>query len=76
MLLLAEQIDFRKKKRQRRLKDEKRRERKIDAEENRKMGIYVSPDLQLENLDLFPGTLKASGSEYYQNGRFCRCLHS
>ncbi|XP_019763008.2 RING finger protein 10 [Dendroctonus ponderosae] len=58
--LYKKQIDYRKKKRQKRLKDEKRRERKIDAEENRKMGIYVSPDLQLENLDHFPDVYTAN----------------
>ncbi|KAH1009258.1 hypothetical protein HUJ04_001637, partial [Dendroctonus ponderosae] len=65
--LYKKQIDYRKKKRQKRLKDEKRRERKIDAEENRKMGIYVSPDLQLENLDHFPGKLAGFTDVYTAN---------
>ncbi|CAG9864990.1 unnamed protein product [Phyllotreta striolata] len=49
-----EQLEIRKKRRQKRSKEEKRREKRIEVEESRKMGKYVYPNLHLESNDQFP----------------------
>jgi len=49
-----EQVETRRKKRQRRAKEEKRREKRIEMEENKRIGRYDSPDLRLESRDQFP----------------------
>lgn len=54
-----EQIEIRKKRRQRRAKEEKKREKRIEVEENRKIGKYVTPDLHLESRDQFPDVKEA-----------------
>ncbi|KAF7276133.1 hypothetical protein GWI33_010890 [Rhynchophorus ferrugineus] len=54
-----EQIDTRTKRRQRRAREEKRREIRIEAEENRKLGKYESPDLHLDNRHQFPDVKEA-----------------
>lgn len=49
-----DQIEARKKTRQRRAKEEKRREKRIEAEENRKYGKQSHYNLHLESNDQFP----------------------
>ncbi|CAH0555344.1 unnamed protein product [Brassicogethes aeneus] len=50
-----EQIEVRKKRRQRRAKEEKRREKRIAEEENRQMGKYPVANIHLESYQQFPG---------------------
>ncbi|XP_050304981.1 RING finger protein 10 [Anthonomus grandis grandis] len=54
-----EQVNLRKKKRQRRAKEENRREKKIEAEANRSLGRFEVPDLHLESKDHFPDVKEA-----------------
>ncbi|CAG9760781.1 unnamed protein product [Ceutorhynchus assimilis] len=49
-----DQIELRRKRRQRRAKEEKKREKRIEAEENKIIGIFDSPELQLDSRDQFP----------------------
>lgn len=49
-----DQLEARKKTRQRRAKEEKRREKRIEAEENRKFGKQSHYNLHLESNDQFP----------------------
>ncbi|XP_066247766.1 E3 ubiquitin-protein ligase RNF10 [Euwallacea similis] len=49
-----DQIEARKKRRQRRANEERRREKQIQVEENRKIGKYDVPELHLESRDQFP----------------------
>lgn len=49
-----DQVEIRKKRRQRKAKEERRREKKIEVEENRKIGKYVTPELHLDNKFQFP----------------------
>lgn len=54
-----EQVDARIKKRQRRAREEKKREIRIEVEENRKLGRYEAPELHLENHSQFPDVREA-----------------
>lgn len=52
--LLLEQIEIRRKRRQKRAKEEKRREKRIAEEENRLLGKYPIPNLHIESQAQFP----------------------
>jgi len=49
-----DQIETRRKRRQRRARDEKRREKRIAEEENKKMGKYAAANIRLESHYQFP----------------------
>ncbi|XP_031426659.1 RING finger protein 10 isoform X2 [Clupea harengus] len=50
----ADDLEKRKRLRQKKVRDEKRRERRIEMEENRKQGKYPEVHIGLENLQQFP----------------------
>uniref|UniRef100_A0A8B9KM78 E3 ubiquitin-protein ligase RNF10 n=1 Tax=Astyanax mexicanus TaxID=7994 RepID=A0A8B9KM78_ASTMX len=50
----SDDIEKRKRLRQKKVRDEKRRERRIEMEENRKQGKYPEVHIGLENLQQFP----------------------
>ncbi|KAL2092475.1 hypothetical protein ACEWY4_012273 [Coilia grayii] len=60
----ADELEKRKRLRQKKARDEKRRERRIEMEENRKQGKYPEVHIGLENLQQFPafGSPPNSGS--------------
>ncbi|XP_063051086.1 RING finger protein 10 [Engraulis encrasicolus] len=60
----ADDLEKRKRLRQKKARDEKRRERRIEMEENRKQGKYPEVHIGLENLQQFPafGSPPNSGS--------------
>ncbi|XP_076127317.1 E3 ubiquitin-protein ligase RNF10 [Alosa pseudoharengus] len=60
----ADDLEKRKRLRQKKARDEKRRERRIEMEENRKQGKYPEVHIGLENLQQFP----AFGSPPYNGG--------
>lgn len=52
---LTDQLDTRRKRRQRKARDEKRREKRIAEEENKKiMGKYPTPSIHIESHRHFP----------------------
>ncbi|XP_065819877.1 RING finger protein 10 isoform X2 [Labrus bergylta] len=57
----ADDLEKRKRLRQKKVRDEKRRERRIEIEENKKQGKYPEVHIGLENLHHFP----AFGSPFY-----------
>ncbi|XP_067269429.1 RING finger protein 10 isoform X2 [Pseudorasbora parva] len=61
----AEDLEKRKRLRQKKARDEKRREKRIEIEENRKQGKYPEVHIGLENLQHFPafGSPPQSGSQ-------------
>ncbi|XP_060926922.1 RING finger protein 10 [Limanda limanda] len=59
----ADDLEKRKRLRQKKARDEKRRERRIELEENHKQGIYPEVHIGLENLQHFP----AFGSPPYNS---------
>ncbi|XP_016424751.1 RING finger protein 10-like [Sinocyclocheilus rhinocerous] len=64
-LFLADDLEKRKRLRQKKARDEKRREKRIEIEENRKHGKYPEVHIGLENLQHFPafGSPSQSGSQ-------------
>ncbi|KAM5194455.1 E3 ubiquitin-protein ligase RNF10 [Mantella aurantiaca] len=50
----ADEVEKRKRQRQRKARDERRREKRIEIEENRKQGRYPEMHIALENLQQFP----------------------
>lgn len=61
----ADDLEKRKRLRQKKARDEKRREKRIEIEENRKQGKYPEVHIGLENLQHFPafGSPPQSGSQ-------------
>ncbi|KAM8961449.1 E3 ubiquitin-protein ligase RNF10 isoform 2-T2 [Pelodytes ibericus] len=54
LAFFADEVDKRKRVRQRKERDERRREKRIEIEENRKQGKYPEVHIALENLQHFP----------------------
>lgn len=52
--LFREQVEGREKRRKRRDRDEKQREKKINAEENKRMGKFPTPKVHIESIRHFP----------------------
>ncbi|XP_068094793.1 E3 ubiquitin-protein ligase RNF10 [Hyperolius riggenbachi] len=58
----ADEVEKRKKLRQRKARDERRREKRIEIEENKKQGKYPEVHIALENLQQFPAVSSTAGS--------------
>ncbi|KAM9331538.1 E3 ubiquitin-protein ligase RNF10 [Gastrophryne carolinensis] len=65
----ADEVEKRKRLRQRKARDERRREKRIEIEENRKQGKYPEVHIALENLQQFPAV--SFSSELAAPGSFC-----
>jgi len=52
--LSSEQLDSRRKRRQQKKREEKKREDKIMEEENKLIGIYPTPNIDIESYQEFP----------------------
>ncbi|XP_066466049.1 E3 ubiquitin-protein ligase RNF10 isoform X2 [Tiliqua scincoides] len=59
--MFSDDIEKRKRLRQKKARDERRRERRIEMEENKKQGRYPEVRIALENLQQFPAFSSASG---------------
>ncbi|KAJ1093381.1 hypothetical protein NDU88_006482 [Pleurodeles waltl] len=58
LALFSDDIEKRKRLRQKKAREERRRERRIEMEENRKQGKYPEAQLALENLQQFPAFIQ------------------
>ncbi|CAH2295341.1 RING finger 10 [Pelobates cultripes] len=61
LLFFADEVERRKRLRQRKARDERRREKRIEIEENRKQGKYPEVHMALENLQQFPAVSSTTG---------------
>ncbi|XP_062814855.1 E3 ubiquitin-protein ligase RNF10 isoform X1 [Anolis carolinensis] len=61
MQMFSDDIEKRKRLRQKKARDERRRERRIEMEENKKQGKYPEVRIALENLQQFPAFSACSG---------------
>ncbi|XP_053325981.1 RING finger protein 10 [Spea bombifrons] len=59
LTFFADEVDKRKRMRQRKARDERRREKRIEIEENKKQGKYPEVRIALENLQQFPAVSSA-----------------
>ncbi|XP_062445833.1 E3 ubiquitin-protein ligase RNF10 [Rhea pennata] len=59
--LFSDDLEKRKRLRQKKARDERRRERRIEIEENKKQGKYPEVHIALENLQQFPAFTSCSG---------------
>ncbi|XP_030316135.1 RING finger protein 10 [Calypte anna] len=59
--LFSDDLEKRKRLRQKKARDERRRERRIEIEENKKQGKYPEVHIALENLQQFPAFTTCSG---------------
>uniref|UniRef100_A0A8C6Z1Z2 E3 ubiquitin-protein ligase RNF10 n=1 Tax=Nothoprocta perdicaria TaxID=30464 RepID=A0A8C6Z1Z2_NOTPE len=59
--LFSDDLEKRKRLRQKKARDERRRERRIEIEENKKQGKYPEVHIALENLQQFPAFSSCSG---------------
>uniref|UniRef100_A0A8C5M4Z7 E3 ubiquitin-protein ligase RNF10 n=1 Tax=Leptobrachium leishanense TaxID=445787 RepID=A0A8C5M4Z7_9ANUR len=60
LMFFADEVEKRKRLRQRKARDERRREKRIEIEENRKQGKYPEVHIALENLLQFPAVSSTS----------------
>ncbi|XP_044300075.1 RING finger protein 10 isoform X1 [Varanus komodoensis] len=67
LLIFSDDIEKRKRLRQKKARDERRRERRIEMEENKKQGKYPEVHIALENLQQFPAFSACSGESAGEN---------
>ncbi|KAM9178933.1 E3 ubiquitin-protein ligase RNF10 [Mergus octosetaceus] len=69
--LFSDDIEKRKRLRQKKARDERRRERRIEIEENKKQGKYPEVHIALENLQQFPAFTSCHGETSTDHQSFC-----
>uniref|UniRef100_A0A8B9CFK6 E3 ubiquitin-protein ligase RNF10 n=1 Tax=Anser brachyrhynchus TaxID=132585 RepID=A0A8B9CFK6_9AVES len=69
--LFSDDIEKRKRLRQKKARDERRRERRIEIEENKKQGKYPEVHIALENLQQFPAFTSCHGETSIDHQSFC-----
>ncbi|XP_050779550.1 RING finger protein 10 isoform X2 [Gopherus flavomarginatus] len=67
----SDDIEKRKRLRQKKARDERRRERRIEMEENKKQGKYPEVHIALENLQQFPAFSACSGELISSDNQSC-----
>ncbi|XP_053558020.1 RING finger protein 10 [Bombina bombina] len=73
LALFADEVEKRKRLRQRKARDERRREKRIEIEENKKQGKYPEAHIALENLQQFPAVCPTSEFSKQGPSSFMSC---